>query len=82
MSNNINVLIMYVCIILLSILHWKLNNNKCFLTTYTNKICNIDKDIPFTLFVRVDNNDSPRLNHTMLKLLFLVIPVIKLILLN
>ena len=37
----------YIIILLLAMIHWFTNNNKCFYTEYVNKKCNINPNKPF-----------------------------------
>jgi hypothetical protein len=47
LSNNKTILTLYLIIPPLIIVHWNSNNNRCILTEYTNKNCNIDQDSSF-----------------------------------
>jgi hypothetical protein len=44
LSNNINILCIYIIVNLLTAYHWFTNDNLCVLTEYTNKMCNIKED--------------------------------------
>jgi hypothetical protein len=44
LSNDINILSIYVVVNLLNAYHWLTNRDLCGLTEYTNKMCNIKHD--------------------------------------
>jgi len=50
LSNNKILLYGYVFTPLIVLTHWQTNNNKCILTEYINKKCNIKDDMPFRDF--------------------------------
>jgi len=50
---------LYLLLLLLTIIHWKTNNNKCIFTQYINNKCNVDVNYPFRniiYFIGLKNN--------------------------
>ena len=43
LSNNKNILKVYLIVVFIYLLHWKKNNNKCFVTEWIRENCNLDK---------------------------------------
>jgi hypothetical protein len=43
LSNNKNILKVYIIVVTIYLLHWKINNNKCFVTEWIRENCNLDK---------------------------------------
>jgi hypothetical protein len=73
--NNKLILQIYLLTIILLPIHWMLNNNRCILTEYVNKNCNLDVDNKYDWIFKLKDGNIIAI---ILRIIFISIAVYKL----